>query len=214
MSSIQPAPAAAQQILTWNEWFALPQSQIAVFALAISALGFLVAVFSAVSSARSAGTAKKSLNTSAQSLAINSDTAIAANRALRADFTNAFLIKDKKTFTYVFDVKVTNPATRPNTLVEAQLNLILTDGATLLFDPFPAAQERDENNRLTLPAEMAASNQLVGSISYQIPSEILNGRTIKRLRINFTDSSERVTPIETISITRKNTDEEVSRAGN
>lgn len=193
---------AAEVPLTWDEWLALPQSQFSLAALGVT---FLVGVggwLSAISSARSAGTAKKNLGVASDSLAINSNKANEENKVLNPDFTNAFYLKRSYATTYVFDVKVTNPASGPNSLVAAPLTLVLADGAPLHFDPVPLPPEMKTKTPLEIPLALNARAHCTGSLAYEVPSDLLEHRPIKRFRINFTDSNDRKTPIDTISIAR------------
>ncbi|MCP1413581.1 hypothetical protein [Paenarthrobacter sp. A20] len=184
----------------WNDWVQFPQSQLALVSLGIVTLAAVAGWISAVSAIRSANTAKKNLGVASESLLLNQSTAAAANLNLEPDFTNAIAIGRTYTTNYVFDIEVTNPATRSNTVKKAPLTLILDDGAERSFDPKPLPREVKSKAALQLPLELPAAAHKAGTLNYEVSTNFLRGRLIRRFRIDLTDAAGRKTPLETIQV--------------
>lgn len=185
---------------TWDQWVQFPQSQVALTSLVVATLAALAGWISAVSAARSAGTAKKNLGVASESLVLNKETAASANLELEADFSRAIAIRRTSTTDYLFDIEITNPATRANTVKKAPLTLVFDDGAAGSFDPKPLPSEMMSKAELQLPLELAASTHKVGTLNYEVSTDFLRDRLVRRFRIDITDAMGRKTPLETIQV--------------
>lgn len=200
MYKIVPSQGQVDAPPSWEQWLQFPQSQLALVVLLVSVLACVAAWVSASSGFRSAGTARKNLGVAKKSLDINSAAADAGNKALETSFSNAHVTHGPKDSLYVFDMAITNPATRPNSVKSAPLTMILGDGATRSFDPTPVSEEGKESTQLRLPLDLPASSHRSGSVAYKVSADFLQDRRIKRFRVDVTDSSGRVSPVETIVV--------------
>lgn len=195
-SATSVAPTAPP---SWDSWVQFPQSQVALVSLAIVAFTAVAGWISAVSAFRSAGNARKNLGVATASFDLNKASSDATEKELEADFTKAVAIRRPYGTTYVFDMEVTNPATRANTVKKAPLTLIFDDGAKGSFDPKPPPGEM-RSKAMSLPLELAASAHKGGTLSYEVSGNFVGDRLIRRFRIDVTDVSGRKTPVETIQV--------------
>lgn len=185
---------------TWDQWVQFPQSQVALISLVIVTLAAIAGWISAISAARSAGTAKKNLGVASASLVLNKETAAAANLELKSDFSMAIAIRQAHATNYFFDIEITNPATRTNTVRKAPLTLVFDDGVERSFDPKPLPAEMQSKTELHLPLELGASTHKAGTLNYEVSTGFLRDRLVRRFRIDITDVVGRKTPLETIQV--------------
>lgn len=193
----------AQQVLTWAEWWDFPQSQLAVLGTVIAVVAAAAGWFSFAAAWRSGNLAKKNLKVDERALELNTTAAIDANKRLIPDFTNAIEVRGHSGNCYVFDIEISNPATRANTVKAAPLTLLFADDAERVFTPKPIPPEAGEKSPLQLPLELPGASHRIGSLAYDVPADFLRGRLIRRYRIDFIDSNDRTSSIETIAVNRQ-----------
>lgn len=192
----------AQKPLSWPEWLELPQSQIALVSAGIALVAALTGWASVAAAWRSGSIAKRSLQAAQEGLAINITAAADANKPLNTDFTNAIEIPRADGRSYVFDVIITNPSTRPKTVTAAPLTLLFADEAERSFDTKPIPVEAATKTAVLLPLELPAAGQYSGALAYYVSDDLLRGRLIRRFRIDVKDSNGQLSSIETIAVNR------------